>query len=55
MGMIGGGWSGINSVNGSWTSRSMCSREPIRYAPDCRLIKVNIYIQESLKYNVKLN
>ncbi|XP_046960973.1 uncharacterized protein LOC124530749 [Vanessa cardui] len=39
MGMMGGGWSGINPANGSWASRSMCSREPMRYASDCRLIK----------------
>lgn len=38
MGMIGGGWSGPNAMNGSWASRSMFTRE--RYASDCRLMKV---------------
>ncbi|OWR50368.1 uncharacterized protein LOC116765688 [Danaus plexippus] len=40
MGMMSGrGWSGANTINGSWSTRSMCLREPVRYTSDCRLMK----------------
>ncbi|XP_023940815.1 uncharacterized protein LOC112047771 [Bicyclus anynana] len=42
MGMIGnGGWGGASSMGGSWASRTMCSREPMRYPSDCRLMKTS--------------
>ncbi|XP_039748966.1 uncharacterized protein LOC120625810 [Pararge aegeria] len=44
MGMVGnGGWGGASAMSGSWASRSMCSREPMRYANDCRLVKSSNY------------
>ncbi|XP_038210516.1 uncharacterized protein LOC119831286 [Zerene cesonia] len=38
--LAGNGWNGTNG--GMWSSRvpnNMCSREPMRYGPDCRLMK----------------
>lgn len=36
----GGGWNSVNPVNGGfWASGNACSREQMRYFPDCRSVK----------------
>ncbi|KAI5633792.1 hypothetical protein NE865_13482 [Phthorimaea operculella] len=36
---LGGGWNGASAMGNAWLSRSSCSREHMRYPPDCRPLK----------------
>ncbi|XP_028031840.1 uncharacterized protein LOC114244280 [Bombyx mandarina] len=39
-GFSAGGWNGASAVNGGlWPSRGSCSRDVMRYTPDCRPVK----------------
>ncbi|XP_026729259.1 uncharacterized protein LOC113494926 isoform X1 [Trichoplusia ni] len=40
MGVMGGGsWNGANAANGGWAPRNACSRDHMRYPPECRPMK----------------